>query len=310
MSEITDKLLTAAYNAFDLSFQTGLRAAPDPWWSKLAMKRPSSTKQETYAWMAKIAQMKKWVDERTIESIASYGYALVNDDYELTVEVDRNDILDDQYGIYKPIFEDMGFAAAKWPDTQITTLMQTGESLLTYDGQNFFDAAHPKNKFKPGMGTQSNFFTTTALTPSNAMKLRKAGRQLVGEDGLPLGLNHKLIVCGPDLEEMAAYICNANFLGTGSVGGASQVGSTDNFYKGMFESLIIPEWTQTGAWLLLDPSRPVKPFLFQLRQDVQFVQLTNATDQNVVRHKKFLYAADARGAFGFGLWPLALKATP
>ena len=75
---------------------------------------------------------------------------------------------------------------------------------------------------------------------------------------------------------------------------------------------MVPELAaEAGAWYLVDNSRgSMMPFLFQLRQEPKFIQLTQPTDEPVWRRKKFVYAADARGAFGYGLWFLAAKAKP
>lgn len=275
------------------------------------MKRPSSTRQATYAWMARVAQLRKWVSERTINAISSYSYTLVNDDYELTQEVDRNDILDDEYGVYNPLVEDMGRAAAKWPDSQLATVMINGQASLCYDGQNFFDAAHPIDKYKPSLGTQQNYWSSgKALTPDNAMYLRAQMMGWKGEDGTPFGINPRLLIVDPSNEQAAMQICNGTSIAPATWGGQTQVGANDNTIRSLFNYVVVPELAaEAGAWYLVDNSRgSMMPFLFQLRQEPKFIQLTQPSDEPVWRRKKFVYAADARGAFGYGLWFLAAKA--
>jgi phage major head subunit gpT-like protein len=62
--------------------------------------------------------------------------------------------------------------------------------------------------------------------------------------------------------------------------------------------------TGTG-WYLLDSSRAIKPFIFQLRRAVQLVRMDRQDDEQVFMRKKFRYGVDYRGAAAYGLWQLA-----
>lgn len=60
-------------------------------------------------------------------------------------------------------------------------------------------------------------------------------------------------------------------------------------------------------WYLLDTTQPLKPFIFQMRKEPEFVAKTNLTDDNVFFDKTFLWGVDARYAGGFALWHTAVK---
>lgn len=60
-----------------------------------------------------------------------------------------------------------------------------------------------------------------------------------------------------------------------------------------------------AAWYLLDCSRPIKPFIFQKRQDPTFVIKGDEKDSNVFERDEILYGAKARGNAGYGLWQMA-----
>ena len=62
--------------------------------------------------------------------------------------------------------------------------------------------------------------------------------------------------------------------------------------------------TGTG-WYLLETSRAIKPFIFQLRRAVQLVRMDRQDDEQVFMRKKFRYGVDYRGAAAYGLWQLA-----
>jgi len=307
--EIIAPNLQALFNTYDLSYQQGYDSPQTLFWDKVATQRPSSTRQQTYAWMARLPTLKEWVGERTVNAISSYGYAIVNKDYELTEELDRNDILDDTYGLFNPIAEEMGRAAKKWPDIQLAKLMQVGETSLCYDGQPFFDPSHPIDKYAPTLGVQQNLYKLP-LTPDNYAKVRSDMMSWVGEDGQPLGVTPKLLVVPPQLETMGRIILHADFIAPQTLGGptAIQVGTNQNILKGTADLLVVPELAGAPQdWYLIDPSRAIKPFIFQLRQAPQFVQFNDPKSESVFRRKKFVYGVDARGNVGFGLWFLAAK---
>lgn len=66
--------------------------------------------------------------------------------------------------------------------------------------------------------------------------------------------------------------------------------------------------TDGGAgapWFLLCANRVLKPIIYQLRQDWDFVAKDSPNDENVFTKKQFLYGADARANVGFGFWQMA-----
>jgi phage major head subunit gpT-like protein len=72
------------------------------------------------------------------------------------VSVPRDDIEDDQWGVYGPLMEEMGRAAATFPDETLFGLLNAGFSTKCFDGQYFFDTDHPVGD--PGFETVvSNF---------------------------------------------------------------------------------------------------------------------------------------------------------
>lgn len=65
---------------------------------------------------------------------------------------------------------------------------------------------------------------------------------------------------------------------------------------------------QTGskpAWYLLCTKRPVKPLIYQPREDYQIDVLDDSKDQNVFMKDEALYGVKGRGNAGFALWQLA-----
>ncbi len=58
-------------------------------------------------------------------------------------------------------------------------------------------------------------------------------------------------------------------------------------------------------WFLLDGSRPLKPLIFQLREDYELQSMTKSDETHVFLNDEFLYGIRARVNAGFGIWQLA-----
>jgi len=112
-------------------------------WDKVATLIPSSTGTENYDWIGRFPKMRKWVGEKFIKALEAYEYTIKNENFEATVEVDRNDVQDDKLGIYGPQAQNAGKSAREWPDDLVMPLLKAGISNLCYDGQYFFDTDHP-----------------------------------------------------------------------------------------------------------------------------------------------------------------------
>ncbi|WP_282258507.1 Mu-like prophage major head subunit gpT family protein [Stenotrophomonas sp. PS02301] len=141
--------------AFNAAFTQGLGQAPSQY-QRVASVVPSTTKSNEYGWLGKLPGMRKWVGDRVIHGIMNHGYAIKNEPFELTVGVDRDDIEDDNIGIYTPLMQNMGESVGAQPDELTFGLLKNGISTACYDGQNFFDTDHPVINAEGKTVVQSN----------------------------------------------------------------------------------------------------------------------------------------------------------
>lgn len=151
MAIVTPALITALFTGYNANFEAG-KSEAEPQFSKIASVIKSTTASNTYGWLGKFPSLAKWIGDRNIQSMKAHGYTIINEDYESTVGVDRNDIEDDNLGIYAPIFKEMGRAAAIHPDEECFPLLSAGFATACYDGQFFFDTDHPVNPEADGSG--------------------------------------------------------------------------------------------------------------------------------------------------------------
>jgi phage major head subunit gpT-like protein len=300
MALLTGATIAALQTTFDQQFRSGYADSPT-YSQNFTTTVPSSVRTNTYGWMARLPSMRQWIGARTIQNLTTHDYTLTNLPYELTIGVDRDDIEDDNLGVYSPMFQEMGRAASKLMDQRVRTALQAGATTgLCFDGNAFFDTTHDLDP----AGNQSNNFTGTALTAANYASTRQTMMAYTGEDGEPLGVMPNLLIVPPQLEDEARTILNSQIIldSTGTAG-------VTNVYLNSASLLVVPELAnQATTWYLADTSRPIKPLIWQNRRSPQLVSMASPDDINVFNNKQLLWGVDGRGAAGYALWWLMARA--
>lgn len=173
-------------------------------WQKIAMLVPSGSSQNDYKWLSNFPQMRKWIGEKNIKSLEGFSYTIVNDDFEVTVEVDRNHIEDDTLGIYAPQTQMAGYSAKQLPDEIVIELVNNGHANLCYDGQNFFDTDHPVNDASvSNKGTVALSIATLAAAKASYGLARTKMKQFKDDEGRPLNISPNILLVGPALGDDA-----------------------------------------------------------------------------------------------------------
>lgn len=57
-------------------------------------------------------------------------------------------------------------------------------------------------------------------------------------------------------------------------------------------------------WFLVDASRAIRPFIFQLRREYAITRMSSLSDEAVFNRREFRYGVDGRANTGVGLWQL------
>lgn len=284
-------LMTTFMNAFE--------AAPATW-EKIAMRVPSTGKQNDYSWLSNFPKMRKWIGDKAVQALAAFKYTVVNDDWEATVEVDRNDIEDDNLGIYAPQAQMAGFSAKQLPDEIVYTLVNGGFTNLCYDGKAFFATNHPvAGANVSNKGTAALSISTLALAQASYGAARTALRKMRDDEGRPLNITPNVLLVPPALEDTGRALLTNDRLEDGK----------PNPYKGTAELVVDARLTSDTAWFVLDTMKPLKPFFYQERKVPNFVQQTDPQSESVFMRKKFKFGAEARAAGGYGFWQLAYGST-
>ena len=273
----------------------------ETFYKKVAMVVPSSNSQETYAWLQNFPRMRKWIGDKVLHKLSAQGYTIVNDDFEATVEVKRNDIEDDNLGQYSTMSQQAGWSSAQLPDEMTAELINKGDTEKCYDGEAFFSAKHPvtvKDK-----ETKVSNLLNKALSAESAASAKASygvARTKMGTyvdyEGRNLKVKPNLLIVGADLEDTARTLLTADKLENGD----------QNIYKGTAELLVIHD-IKAGEWYLEDTRMPVKALMIQERKKPVFVSQTDLNAPDVFMRGTYKFGAEARYGAGYGFWQLMLK---
>jgi phage major head subunit gpT-like protein len=166
---INNTVLTALKTALRDEFRTRMTELDVKGiWKILATIIPSSAKSNTYGWLGAFPQMREWVGDRVIKNMAEFAYQIANQKWESTLGVDRSDIEDDSLGQYRVMAREMADEFERFMNRHLAALITGGFTNLCFDGQNFFDAAHPVYPSSDGTGTAaevSNVIGTGSGSP-------------------------------------------------------------------------------------------------------------------------------------------------
>lgn len=297
--------LSALYTGLSTQFNNALKAVPTEY-ADTAMVIPSTGKGMDYAWLSRFPKMRKWIGDKHIKALALGKYYVANEDWETTIEVDRNDLEDDQLGIYNSQAQMAGESAGElWGDI-LTDLKNNAFTALGMDGVAYYSTAHVLTDSNGIAHTYSNKGTAALSAASLTAVVASYGAArtaIMGfkdEEGQPLGLVPDLLEVPPALEAVANIIANAEKLADDS----------PNPYRGTCRVKVNPRLTSSTAWMLHVSNRgSIKPFIIQNRKAPVFVSQTSMENDDVFNRRAFKFGAEARAAGAYGFWQLSYGST-
>jgi phage major head subunit gpT-like protein len=288
-------------------------------WQKVAQLITSTAESETHVWVDRIPQVRQWVGDRVIRNASLREYILPNLPFEQTEGLDQFKVEDNKINAFEPVVRMQASAAKKWPDNLIfdntAGILALGatSAAVTYDNQPYFSQAHPQNMDNPNSVTQSNYFPTGyPLTHENYSSVRSNMRGLKGADGKPLLVNPNLLIVGPENEQQAKQILQAEWVSpTANTGAVAAGAPSENVLRGTADPLVVDDMSGNGGqWYLADYKKPVKPLIFQLREAAKFVMRVKPDDAPVFSRHEYQYGVYMRGNAGYGPWFLMAAAHP
>ncbi|WP_052361954.1 Mu-like prophage major head subunit gpT family protein [Geminisphaera colitermitum] len=291
---ITTTALAGIQRGFRKLYDGGLAKVGEPRINKFALRAPSTGAEETYGWLGALPSMRKLVGEVNIRNLVDHGWAVKNDEFDVTAAVARKDIERDKLNLYTNFFSAMGQNAGRHPDKLLAAAMVNAFDTKCYTGKNFFDTDHAPQKGKAKFTNK----TTAKLSIESFVAARTNMKSRVDAEGEPVNDDPDLtLVVSPQNEALARQILEADFIQQTAKNGDAVVGGSavTNVNKGTAK---LEVWSRLSAnpnyWFLFDLGAVVKPFVFQVEKETEFNSVDDLTDSHVLLKHEFLYQAYGR----------------
>ena len=273
---------------------------------RLSLRITSDKDTEKYRWLHQNPRPREWGTGRLAKGLGNESYDVENQKYELTLEVDRDELEDAQLPQITQRVRMMGESFATYKDFLIAQLLINGGSagFVSFDGKTFFAADHESGL----SGPQSNDLTFNVVDPNapTTTELESAVEQAIttmmgikddnGESArlLPTGL---ALVVPPGLFFKMKKVVNTQV-----------VNNTTNVFESVAEVIPLPDITDATKFYTLKIDRQMKPFIYQQRTEIELTELTESSEPGFLRDV-WLFGARQRFRMAYGDWKLAQRTT-
>lgn len=303
MAIVTSDLLAGLFTNYRLIYEeTFLAAMIEKYYPRVALEVQSETLTEVYNFFGSVPEPQQWKDTRAEQNIYPYNLTAAAIDWELTIAVDRNEIQDNRLNMTLPRIQQLGQAFPAFVEKKMITALVNGavSGNNSYDGVTFYNSSHVIGK----AAAQSNLCTYTGGTltafQADFATAKAQMRNFNDDQGRPTGIEADFVLVAPAQEQIARQMLNASFIPLAGIG------SGENTFKGQADLGVSP-FVTASTWHLLNTKNPIKPMIYQNRQNPNFIALDKPDSQAAFFNKKFYYGADSRANFVYGEWMCAIK---
>ncbi|MFW6189900.1 MAG: Mu-like prophage major head subunit gpT family protein [Planctomycetota bacterium] len=278
--EITQGNLEVVFTGLKATFNEAVQATDDEEVRRTMEVVPSSAGTENYPVATLLGDLEEVLDEVTITSIGTFVQSVPNRTFARIVQVNRDDVADDNIGVYRPGVRQLGRRAALYPLRLAAEVLLAGFTEQWIDGATVFSDSH---EWVGGLSWSNR--SDVALDATNFESAVSALETRVGPDGAPLGLQPDLLVCGPANRAAAEGILEVQYLDGG--------GSNRHYKK--CDLLVLSRFGSSPAWFVMDTD-PVRPMILQDREGPEFTAKDNPDDDDAFYRELYAYKARRRCA--------------
>lgn len=243
--------------------------------------------------------MRKWEDERQARSFKEYDYDIKNYPWEYTIALDRRLIQFDKTGQIAQKARSGGVAFEKWISKKVWYTLRSGSSLVSYDGQYFFDTDHAWSG-----SNQSNL--STGNSPLAALPLGDAMETMMNfedEYGHNLAVMPDLVITGPQNARELWELTESEYT-------TETTSFKGNFFKNSLKGLVVP-WiygnSTQNEWYLVDTKMTTKPVIHTRVTANPEITEQGRDSYTGFNRREYQYGVYYDGGFGVGDWFTALK---
>lgn len=284
--------MQALFTGYNRIFLDAFQSYVDTTYAQFVGEVNAGTSQIDMPMLEQLTGMREWVDAREIKNLKSDKLTIKARFFEDTVAVKREDVEDDQYGLYNSLFQTMAQNAANLPNDITNELLAAAASAKWMDGAAFFGTTR-----KYGKETINNK-GTSALTYDSFNTAYDTMRTYKGHGGKSLGVKPNLLLHGPSLRTTVADVIKAPIRAV-TVGDAAVTMPNPN------ANLVTPievDGITNSDWFLLDARKPFKPIImFMRKRPNRLIRLDREEDENVFMNRQFIYGTDGRAEVAFAM---------
>ena len=278
--------MNTLFTGYKMSFQEGQQTA-DQAFKRYTTVMPSKNAVEVFPFLNKFGGMEEWIGDRQIKSISSNKATVKNRKFADGVAVVRDDIEDDNYGLYTPLFADLGFNAEDlWRELAEEALVGG------FDDEWIDDLAFFSDTRQYGEQTICNL-GSAALSDTAFNAVRNAMRLYKGHNGKTLKIKPDLLLVGPENEGVAFDILK-NDLIIKTKGTNAGVVKNQHAMEGTTDYQVVDDLGP--RWMLTCTKRPLKGVAVLQRIIAKLIRRDREEDDNVFEKDEYEYGTRARGA--------------
>lgn len=262
----------------------------NPAMNAVMMREDTNQKTTTWAWFELFPEMKQWVGERKTTSGEARSFSVETDLYENSIEVDKEDVDDDQLGMYRRQINARTSAYTRKRRSQVFDILENANTAsdpyTSYDGAALISDNHSR----PFGADQSNK-TSNGLTKANIDTAYKDMMQLEDDNGERIGIRPDTLIVGPQLRSTAKDILEKEL----------DNGGETNRLAGSLDLIVTPYLT-TNNWFLLDTTIPLKPIIVMDKIRLTSQSITDPDSEYVIMNHAYFYGLEARWGRRAAFW--------
>jgi len=261
-------------------------------WNVIATILQSDGDKEELNWLGAPPPMSEWKDKRQLRGLRPFSYTLTNQDWEATLEVNRNALADNKLGNIPLRVRSLARSYYKRIRNEVFSKLDDGETGLCFDAGYFFaDTREIGDSGNIDNILSGSYSASAANIRSGLAAAATAMANFKDDWGEPMGLQMDTVVCNPLM-----YIAIKDALKVPGVAGTSRPEAE------FVQQIIVSPWidADTDDWFALCTSEEIKPIIFQDRQKPEVTNLDKPDDRDVFMAKTLYYGVDARFTVGYG----------
>lgn len=267
--------LDAARVGFHAAFLQSLELKTDDPIAQIYTQVPSTKKVEQHNWMGDLPSFEKWDGDRKMAGLEAFKLTVENIKWANGLKIKNDDFKDDALGLLPAQVQALALKAKRHRFDLMVKLLLNGfdgaaypevGNGLAYDGAFFFSDSH--------RGGNDNKMTA-ALDSAGLAAAELLFRSFTTYDGNdPLETFPTHLIVGPKLENVAMKLLTQERLANGE----------DNINKGKYKLVISNRirGTYDDYWFLADLSSPIKPLMFQMREEISTSAIVGQEGNNAM----------------------------